>query len=99
MNILQAFLAAWKEACKAPGATLKLPAKFKFLIKPITLQGPCMPHITLQVCDALFPFLHHLFSKTKKMDKGEFSRERSQMCLFYMFSWFVYGPLVLLEAK
>ncbi|RWR94048.1 polygalacturonase [Cinnamomum micranthum f. kanehirae] len=45
----KAFLAAWKAACKAPGATVKLPSDFKFLIKPITLQGPCMPHQTLQI--------------------------------------------------
>lgn len=49
MLINQAFLAAWKSACKASGATIKLPEKLKFLIKAITLQGPCMPNLTLQV--------------------------------------------------
>ncbi|KAJ0014552.1 hypothetical protein Pint_20331 [Pistacia integerrima] len=44
-----ALLAAWKAACKVPGATLEIPSEFKFLIKPITLQGPCMPHLVLQI--------------------------------------------------
>nr|QDK56808.1 polygalacturonase [Mangifera indica] len=44
-----AFLAAWKAACKVPGATLEIPSEFKFLIKPITLQGPCMPQLVLQI--------------------------------------------------
>ncbi|XP_027362829.1 polygalacturonase At1g48100 [Abrus precatorius] len=45
----EALLAAWKGACNVPGATVKIPAQFKFLIKPITLQGPCMPDLTLQI--------------------------------------------------
>ncbi|KAJ7953579.1 Polygalacturonase [Quillaja saponaria] len=45
----KALLAAWNAACKVSGATIKIPAEFKFLIKPITLQGPCMPEITLQI--------------------------------------------------
>jgi hypothetical protein len=49
MFIKQAFLAAWKCACKVNGATIKVPEKLKFLFKPITLQGPCMPDLTLQV--------------------------------------------------
>jgi len=49
MFIKQAFLAAWKCACKVSGATIKVPEKLKFLIKPITLQGPCLPDLTLQV--------------------------------------------------
>ncbi|KAL7171542.1 hypothetical protein ACSBR2_036236 [Camellia fascicularis] len=46
----KALLAAWKAACKIPGATVKIPSGFEFLIKPITLQGPCMPPLVLQVC-------------------------------------------------
>ncbi|GAV62003.1 Glyco_hydro_28 domain-containing protein, partial [Cephalotus follicularis] len=42
-------LAAWEAACKVSGATVEIPSEFKFLIKPITLQGPCMPHIVLQI--------------------------------------------------
>lgn len=49
MFIKQALVAAWECACKISGATIKVPAKFKFLIKPITLQGPCMNDLTLQV--------------------------------------------------
>ncbi|XP_065876380.1 polygalacturonase At1g48100 [Euphorbia lathyris] len=45
----KALLAAWKAACKVTGATVKIPAKLKFLINPITLQGPCMPHLVLQI--------------------------------------------------
>ncbi|KAG2708211.1 hypothetical protein I3760_05G182100 [Carya illinoinensis] len=44
----KALLAAWKAACKIPGATVEIPSEFKFLINPITLQGPCMPHLVLQ---------------------------------------------------
>lgn len=49
LHAIQALVAAWKAACKVPGATVEIPPEFKFLIKPITLQGPCMPHLVLQV--------------------------------------------------
>ncbi|KAL2327857.1 hypothetical protein Fmac_021284 [Flemingia macrophylla] len=45
----EALLAAWKGACNVVGATVKIPAQLKFLIKPVTLQGPCMPDLTLQI--------------------------------------------------
>ena len=45
----QALIAAWKAACKVNGASVQIPSGFKFLIKPITLQGPCMPDLVLQV--------------------------------------------------
>ncbi|XP_062109479.1 polygalacturonase At1g48100 [Humulus lupulus] len=45
----KALLAAWEAACKVSGATVIIPSKYKFLIKPITLQGPCMPHLILQI--------------------------------------------------
>nr|DAD34514.1 TPA_asm: hypothetical protein HUJ06_005154 [Nelumbo nucifera] len=45
----KAFQAAWKAACKVPGATVEIPSEFKFLIRPITFQGPCMPHLVLQI--------------------------------------------------
>ncbi|KAI4328199.1 hypothetical protein L6164_020573 [Bauhinia variegata] len=45
----KALLAAWKAACKVAGATVKIPAGLKFFIMPITLQGPCMPGLTLQI--------------------------------------------------
>ncbi|KAF3431228.1 hypothetical protein FNV43_RR25958 [Rhamnella rubrinervis] len=44
-----ALVAAWKAACKVNGATVKIPSQFKFLINPITLQGPCMPSFVLQI--------------------------------------------------
>ncbi|KAF5746583.1 polygalacturonase [Tripterygium wilfordii] len=45
----QAVVAAWKAACNVSGATLQIPAKLKFLMNPITLQGPCMPQLLFQV--------------------------------------------------
>ncbi|XP_024024006.1 polygalacturonase At1g48100 [Morus notabilis] len=45
----KALLAAWEAACKVAGATVEIPSEFKFLIKPITLQGPCMPQLVLQI--------------------------------------------------
>ncbi|KAF8390456.1 hypothetical protein HHK36_024982 [Tetracentron sinense] len=45
----KAFQAAWKAACKVEWATVEIPSEFKFLIKPITIQGPCMPHLVLQI--------------------------------------------------
>ncbi|KAK3028213.1 hypothetical protein RJ639_039496 [Escallonia herrerae] len=44
-----AMLAAWRAACKVAGATLEIPKEHKFLINPITLQGPCMPHLVFQI--------------------------------------------------
>ncbi|XVE92376.1 hypothetical protein REPUB_Repub01dG0092100 [Reevesia pubescens] len=49
----KALLAAWKAACKVPGATVEIPSEFKFLVKPITLQGPCMPDLVFQIDGAL----------------------------------------------
>lgn len=49
----KAFLAAWKAACEIPGATLEIPSQYKFLIKPITLNGPCMPQLILQIDGAV----------------------------------------------
>ncbi|KAH9708779.1 Pectin lyase-like superfamily protein [Citrus sinensis] len=45
----KALIAAWKAACRVAGATVEIPSEFKFLIKPITLQGPCMPNLVLQI--------------------------------------------------
>lgn len=45
----KALKAAWEAACKVDGAIVKIPAEHRFLIKPITLQGPCMPNLTLQI--------------------------------------------------
>ncbi|CAI9785150.1 unnamed protein product [Fraxinus pennsylvanica] len=51
VNVLtkQALLAAWKSACKVTGAVVEIPSEFKFLIKPITLQGPCMTRLVFQI--------------------------------------------------
>ncbi|CAA3029342.1 polygalacturonase At1g48100 [Olea europaea subsp. europaea] len=45
----KALLAAWKSACKVTGAVIEIPSEFKFLIKPITLRGPCMTHLVFQI--------------------------------------------------
>ncbi|KAL6007082.1 hypothetical protein ACLOJK_032578 [Asimina triloba] len=45
----KAFVAAWKAACEVPWATVEVPSEFKFLIRPITLVGPCMPHLLLKI--------------------------------------------------
>ncbi|XP_052204323.1 polygalacturonase At1g48100 isoform X2 [Diospyros lotus] len=45
----KALLAAWKAACKRPTSTVEIPPEFKFLIKPITLQGPCLPNLVFQI--------------------------------------------------
>ncbi|XP_073137937.1 polygalacturonase At1g48100 [Henckelia pumila] len=45
----KALLAAWKSACKISGAVIEIPSELKFLIKPVTLQGPCMPNLVLQI--------------------------------------------------
>ncbi|KAK1425885.1 hypothetical protein QVD17_21247 [Tagetes erecta] len=42
-------LAAWNGACKVDGGTLQIPSNHKFLIKPVTLQGPCMARVVLQI--------------------------------------------------
>ncbi|KAL3819253.1 hypothetical protein ACJIZ3_005158 [Penstemon smallii] len=45
----KALLGAWNSACKVTRATVEIPSGIKFLIKPITLQGPCMPNLILQI--------------------------------------------------
>ncbi|KMS97400.1 hypothetical protein BVRB_6g155490 [Beta vulgaris subsp. vulgaris] len=45
----KALLKAWEAACKVQGATLEIPSGYKLFIKPITLQGPCMPQLVLQI--------------------------------------------------
>ncbi|KAL8227485.1 hypothetical protein R6Q57_015069 [Mikania cordata] len=42
-------MAAWKAACKVGGGILKIPSNHKFLIKPVTFQGPCTGHVVLQI--------------------------------------------------
>ncbi|EYU22514.1 hypothetical protein ABFS82_05G018100 [Erythranthe guttata] len=45
----KALVSAWKSACKVIGGVVEIPSEFKFLIKPVTLQGPCMPNLVLQI--------------------------------------------------
>ncbi|URD75111.1 Glycosyl hydrolases family 28 [Musa troglodytarum] len=45
----EAFQAAWADACKVEGSTVVVPAKFEFLVGPISFSGPyCQPNIALQ---------------------------------------------------
>ncbi|PIN14913.1 Polygalacturonase [Handroanthus impetiginosus] len=48
-SVKQALLAAWKSACKFTGGVVEIPKDYKFLIKPVTLQGPCLPNLVLQI--------------------------------------------------
>ncbi|KAL7110328.1 hypothetical protein ACP275_05G018400 [Erythranthe tilingii] len=45
----KALVSAWKSACKVIGGVVEIPSEFKFLIKPVTLQGPCMSNLVLQI--------------------------------------------------
>ncbi|OWM76086.1 hypothetical protein CDL15_Pgr009732 [Punica granatum] len=45
----KALVAAWKVACKVPSSTLRIPPELKFLIKPVTLQGPCASDLVLLI--------------------------------------------------
>ncbi|KAI0516156.1 hypothetical protein KFK09_008828 [Dendrobium nobile] len=45
----KALLAAWKAACIVPEATIEIPAMLNFLIKPVTLQGPCKSDLVLKI--------------------------------------------------
>ncbi|CAL4956219.1 unnamed protein product [Urochloa decumbens] len=45
----EALVAAWRAACRVPRATVLLPAGHRFLVSPVTLQGPCSARLTLQV--------------------------------------------------
>ncbi|XP_059637400.1 polygalacturonase At1g48100 [Cornus florida] len=49
----KALLAAWKAACKVQGGTIQIPSEINFLIKPLTLEGPCMPHLVFQIDGSL----------------------------------------------
>ncbi|KAJ3685923.1 hypothetical protein LUZ61_015087 [Rhynchospora tenuis] len=45
----QALLSAWRAACAVPRATLLVPSDFRFLVSPVTLQGPCNSKLVLQI--------------------------------------------------
>ncbi|KAL8121258.1 polygalacturonase At1g48100 [Apium graveolens] len=44
---------AWKAACQVEGAILQIPYNYKFLIKPVTLKGPCMSQLLFQIDGSL----------------------------------------------
>ncbi|KAL1539342.1 galacturonan 1,4-alpha-galacturonidase [Salvia divinorum] len=45
----KALLKAWKSACNVTGGIVEIPVGLEFLIKPLTLQGPCRPNLVLQI--------------------------------------------------
>ncbi|KAF3323020.1 polygalacturonase [Carex littledalei] len=45
----QALLSAWRAACAVPKATLVIPSEFRFLVSPVTLQGPCNSRLVLWI--------------------------------------------------
>ncbi|XP_026387280.1 polygalacturonase At1g48100-like isoform X2 [Papaver somniferum] len=45
----KALQGAWKAACKVEGGIVEIPSEFRFLIRQISLQGPCKPHLVLQI--------------------------------------------------
>ncbi|CAN6453208.1 unnamed protein product [Victoria cruziana] len=45
----KALLAAWEAACSVESATILIPSEFMFLIRPLTLRGPCKPNLVLQI--------------------------------------------------
>ncbi|KAK9090371.1 hypothetical protein Sjap_023548 [Stephania japonica] len=45
----KALQAAFKAACKVGWATIEIPSQLKFLIQPITLEGPCKPQLVLKI--------------------------------------------------
>lgn len=47
---MQAFEAAWAEACKVEASTMLIPADYVFYVGPISFSGPyCKPNIIFQV--------------------------------------------------
>ncbi|XP_062184784.1 polygalacturonase At1g48100-like isoform X2 [Phragmites australis] len=45
----EALVAAWQVACRVPHATVLLPLGHRFLVSPVTLQGPCNTKLALQI--------------------------------------------------
>ncbi|XP_031499127.1 polygalacturonase At1g48100-like [Nymphaea colorata] len=45
----KALLQAWEAACSVGSATIEIPSEFKFLIRPVTLKGPCRPDLVLKI--------------------------------------------------
>ncbi|CAN6453211.1 unnamed protein product [Victoria cruziana] len=45
----KALLQAWEAACSLGSATIEIPSKFTFLIRPVTLKGPCQPNLVLKI--------------------------------------------------
>ncbi|KAJ8451620.1 hypothetical protein Cgig2_018254 [Carnegiea gigantea] len=48
-NTFNALIKAWEAACEVEGGTVEIPAGYTFFIRPLTLQGPCMPGLLLKI--------------------------------------------------
>lgn len=56
---MQAFQAAWAEACKVAASTMIVPAEYVFLVGPISFSGPyCQANIVFQVSIRAIHALH-----------------------------------------
>ncbi|VVB04152.1 unnamed protein product [Arabis nemorensis] len=45
----EALVGAWKAACKVAGGKVEIPAGKEFMVKPVTLQGPCKEETLVQI--------------------------------------------------
>lgn len=45
----QALIGAWKAACKVVGGKVEIPAGKEFMVKAVTLQGPCKEETVVQI--------------------------------------------------
>lgn len=45
----QAFIAAWNKACSLRNAVFLVPDGFRYLVRAVNFQGPCMRHLVIQV--------------------------------------------------
>ncbi|KAG6396489.1 hypothetical protein SASPL_142640 [Salvia splendens] len=69
----KALLKAWKSACKVTGGIVEIPVGLEFLIKPLTLQGPCRPNLVLQIDgDPFGPFENMVVTKIQFISMDEF---------------------------
>lgn len=56
----QAFKKAWSKVCSSPSsATLMVPAKKSYLLKPTTFSGPCKSQVLVMVSYTPKDTLHH----------------------------------------
>ena len=58
ITIMQAFQAAWADACKVEASSMIVPSGYEFLVGPISFAGPyCQRNILFQVIYAIIAFI------------------------------------------